>query len=113
LIDVQEGRWRCRLSTAQGLISVGAGDTRPLAICRAVLSAGFQADRRRPQVPSPRTARPHATDRDRSGHRCAACETPLASSKGPAERPRFCNLCSWERGREKVLEESRAHRARR
>jgi hypothetical protein len=112
VIDIDNGRWRCRLSNAEGPISVGTGDTRPIAVCGAVLNANFHshshADRETRPAPPARREWPRRTDR--VSHRCAECGVALAVSKGPADRPRYCNLCSWERGREKLSAESRSHR---
>jgi hypothetical protein len=109
-IDRQQGNWRCRLSDATGLIAAGEGETRPLAIALAVLTANFNPDRKTRPAPA---RREWARTSGRTIPRCAVCGVELASSKGPADRPRHCNLCSWERGREKILEGSRARRVRR
>ena len=108
VIDIENGRWRCRLSNAEGLISLGTGETRPLAVCGAVLNANFHThpeERLAPQV-----RREWVRKLARPSHRCAGCGVALVASKGPADRPRYCNLCSWERGREKLSAESRSHR---
>jgi hypothetical protein len=108
-IDRLQGIWRCRLSDASGIISAGEGETRPLAIAIAVLSANFNPDRKPRPVP---VRREWVRSGERATPRCAVCGIELASAKGPADRPRHCNLCSWERGREKILEGSRVRRVR-
>jgi len=109
-IDRTRAAWKCRLSDATGLIAAEEGATRPLAIALAVLSANFNPDRKPRPVP---IRREWVRTGERATPRCAGCGVELASSKGPADRPRHCNLCSWERGREKILEGSRVRRARR
>jgi hypothetical protein len=109
-IDRQNGIWRCRLSGGTGVISAAEGETRPLAIALAVLSANFNPDRKPRPVP---VRREWVRTGERATPRCAVCGVELASSKGPADRPRHCNLCSWERGREKIAEGSRVRRVRR
>ena len=109
-IDRLQGIWRCRLSDANGIISAAEGETRPLAIAIAVLTANFNPDRKPRPVP---VRREWVRSGERATPRCAVCGVELASSKGPADRPRHCNLCSWERGREKILEGSRVRRVRR
>ena len=109
-VDFNGGIWRCRLSDARGFISSGEGETRPLAIALAVLAATFNPDRKPRPAP---VRREWVRTGERTMPRCAVCSVELASSKGPADRPRYCNLCSWERGREKILVGSRVRRARR
>lgn len=110
-IEISDSGWRCRLSGVNGSISVGEGVTRPLAICRAVLNANFNPDRRRPPAPPVRHEWTRPSDPGRRS--CAECGVVLVASKGPVDRERYCNLCSWERGREKIQAGERMPRQRR
>jgi hypothetical protein len=110
VIDIENGRWRCRLSGAEGLIALGTGETRPLSICGAILNANFHRDSDREERTVPQVRREWPRKPAGPSHRCADCGVALVASKGPADRPRYCNLCSWERGREKLAGESRSHR---
>lgn len=86
------GMWECELSTRSEKVSSGTGETRPLAIARAVVHADVVPGRRRREVasqpPKSRESRPAIRE-------CAGCGVELKTVRSAASGVRYCNLCGW------------------
>ncbi|MDQ2869147.1 MAG: hypothetical protein M3S32_00285 [Acidobacteriota bacterium] len=86
------GIWECELSTRSEKVSSAAGETRALAIARAVVHADVVPGRRRPEAPAPpaRSRKVRTAIRD-----CAGCGIELKSARSAPSGVRYCNLCGW------------------
>ncbi len=87
------GIWECVLSTRARKVSSATGETRPLAIARAVVHADVVPGRRRTPA-SP--AHPAKDRKVRTAIRdCAGCGVALRTVRSSPSGVRYCNLCGW------------------
>ena len=103
-IRFADGIWECELSTRSEKVSSATGETRALAIARAVVHADVVPGQRRAQV-SP--AQPAKSRKVRAPIRdCAGCGVALKTARSAPSGVRYCNLCGWRQIR--IFPEQRA-----
>lgn len=90
-ITLTNGIWTCELANKTGSISFGTGESRPLAIARAVLHANVNPGRRHWPGPPRKWTKPM----EPASHECAGCGVALNTARGSPGRARYCNLCGW------------------
>ena len=107
-LEEMDGIWHCSCRSGPAgssrLLATGSGETRALAICRAILnvrrSIPERRQRRIAEGQSPRFARRHELERLRreAPRRCMDCgvDFPLA---GRFTSNPLCNVCRWKRGK--------------
>lgn len=104
LVEEWGGLWYCTLLQGISRLSSGSGETRPLAVSRAVLGCRFGIP------PSSKPAAPVKIERTvprlsagESPH-CEECGSPLNPAKARATLRRICNVCSWKRDKLRLSE---------
>ncbi|MCA1579824.1 MAG: hypothetical protein LC796_00235 [Acidobacteria bacterium] len=96
--------WYCTLLQGESRLSSGSGETRPLAISRAVVSCRFAVPppvKQGPPTKSDRFIPRPATEESRQ---CEVCGSPLNPARARATLRRICNVCSWKRDKERLSE---------
>ncbi len=98
------GLWYCTLFQGTSRLASGSGETRPLAVSRAVLGCRFG-------IPPPvKTGTPAKIDRTvprltaEESRQCEQCGSPLNPTKARATLRRLCNVCSWKRDKLRLAE---------
>ncbi|MEO8190998.1 MAG: hypothetical protein ABI682_11710 [Acidobacteriota bacterium] len=97
------GLWYCTLFQGTSRIASGSGETKPLAVSRAVLGCRFGIPTPSAGATSARVDR--AMSRAEEGvHSCQECGSPLNPTKARATLRRLCNVCSWKRDKVRLAE---------
>jgi hypothetical protein len=113
-LEESGGLWYCACRSGEGgvirLLATGSGETRALAICRAILNLRRFAPVPRPREsagPSPRFARRIELERLRreAPRRCADCGINFPIAGRFTSNP-LCNVCRWKRGKEAAAKPS-------
>lgn len=96
--------WYCTLLQGDSRLSSGSGETRPLAISRAVLGCRFGVPPP-PKAPAPlKSERLVARAASEESRQCEVCGSPLNPARTRATLRRICNVCSWKRDKERLAE---------
>jgi hypothetical protein len=112
-----EGVWYCTFwvlfAGRRERLSTGSGETRALAIARAVMNARLGMSRSlsetKPEAMNNRiflTQDLAVSTADRAPRTCDGCGAPLAN-RNRETASRFCTVCSWRAGKEKIAAATR------